>query len=462
MTSTPVTDSLNVQFMNNPGQSPTGVKTASAPFDSFMNMAKSANGTTASEPVRTKEVKKTDDSPNNTEPAITGEEKVSKQGTTQKTVSKEDTEAVKDAVNEVKKAIREAFEVTDEDIETALEELGLNPLALLDTALLPQIVTKLTGSEDTLSLALDENLYEKLCMVTETVSETVNGLAKELGISAEDFTGQLTNFESIAFDENLQKSDVAVSDVAVSNVAVSNVQTEAKPEKLEDKITFSRFERADLSQKESTAQSAELTNVQTKEDGREQSEEFGRSGSNSGFELSGFTQNLLEKVTESIYEDKGISFASMVDTYDVINQITESIDINLAPEASEISLRLHPESLGNVSVKISANNEGVLTAQFIAQNESVKAIIESQAVVLRESLENKGVNVEAVEVLVQSHEFERNLSGQERQQGKENGQKKQTVRRINLSEPADDTESKEDALVKEMMVQNGNTIDYSA
>lgn len=125
-------------------------------------------------------------------------------------------------------------------------------------------------------------------------------------------------------------------------------------------------------------------------------------------------------------------------------------------------MRLHPESLGTVSVKVSANHEGVLTAQFTAQNESVKAVIESQAIVLKETLEAKGVTVEAVEVLVQSHEFERNLSkGNEGE--KNQGEKKQrNLRRIDLSEPVEGTDDSDDTLIREMMERNGNTVDYSA
>ncbi|MBQ3890943.1 MAG: flagellar hook-length control protein FliK, partial [Lachnospiraceae bacterium] len=141
----------------------------------------------------------------------------------------------------------------------------------------------------------------------------------------------------------------------------------------------------------------------------------------------------------------------------------EAIKIDITADASEISLQLTPENLGTVKVKVSSNNEGVLTAQFTAQNESVKAVIESQAIVLKETLESKGVTVEAIEVTVQSHEFERNLSDQNRGNTSDNNQpKKRGIRRINLSAPEEEIATSEDALLKEIMTQNGNTVDYSA
>ena len=116
-----------------------------------------------------------------------------------------------------------------------------------------------------------------------------------------------------------------------------------------------------------------------------------------------------------------------------------------------------------MSVRISANHEGAMTAQFIAQNESVKAVIESQAIVLRESLEAKGVTVEAVEVMVGTHEFERNLSDSERRNEEQNERRTNRVRRINLDADEEiELEDEGDILRQDIMRQNGNTVDYMA
>ncbi|MBP5625036.1 MAG: flagellar hook-length control protein FliK, partial [Lachnospiraceae bacterium] len=173
-----------------------------------------------------------------------------------------------------------------------------------------------------------------------------------------------------------------------------------------------------------------------------------------------FTQNLIDKTREALNAKEVTTVYTEVETKAIIDQITESIRVEATPETTEISLRLHPESLGNVSVRISANHEGAMTAQFIAQNESVKAIIESQALVLRETLEAKGVTVEAVEVMVGSHEFERNLSDSERR-NEEQQTRSRAVRRLNL-DAEDETELEdEDILRQDIMRQNGNTIDYT-
>ena len=68
--------------------------------------------------------------------------------------------------------------------------------------------------------------------------------------------------------------------------------------------------------------------------------------------------------------------------------------------------------------------------------------------------------MEAVEVMVGSHEFERNLSDSERR-NEEQQTRSRAVRRLNL-DAEDETELEdEDILRQDIMRQNGNTIDYT-
>ena len=68
--------------------------------------------------------------------------------------------------------------------------------------------------------------------------------------------------------------------------------------------------------------------------------------------------------------------------------------------------------------------------------------------------------MEAVEVMVGSHEFERNLSDSERR-NEDQQTRSRAVRRLNL-DAEDETELEdEDILRQDIMRQNGNTIDYT-
>ncbi|MFC4598943.1 flagellar hook-length control protein FliK [Cohnella hongkongensis] len=68
---------------------------------------------------------------------------------------------------------------------------------------------------------------------------------------------------------------------------------------------------------------------------------------------------------------------------------------------SEAKLTLTPQHLGQVDIRIVMNN-GVLTAQFIADNPAAKELLENQMAQLRASLSGQGLQVERLEVVQQS------------------------------------------------------------
>lgn len=381
-------------------------------------------------------------------------------------VSKEDVSDVKEAVDKAEEVICEEIGVEPEDIEAALEALGLTQMALLDADKLPQIISVLTGNEDVLSLATDETLYEKLSDVTSRIDEILKGLEEKLQIAPGELKEALGKVDDRkVFEKPVMPNPVAEKEAVPENSGLS----EDKEQSFEEKI----FVTADTSKSRMQASmSTDTQNNATQMNSEEvkplttdlkQQKFMGASANDTPAQNSlSFAQNLVEKAMEALNEKvENISYSS-IQTQNILNQITEALRVNLSGDTSEVSMRLHPESLGTVSVKVSANHEGVLTAQFTAQNESVKAVIESQAIVLKETLEAKGVTVEAVEVLVQSHEFERNLS-KGHEGDKNQGEKKQrNLRRIDLSEPVEATDDSDDTLIREMMERNGNTVDYSA
>ena len=475
MTSTSVLGSMNSQAVNllnltQPTSKPSGPdfkdfmnqsgfdasKTVSKITSDFKNVKnlKTDSKPAAEKPVEAKEVTKSDGTTINVSPA-----------TDERPVTEEEIDTVKEAVASVFEALKEELEVTDEEILEALENLGLTPVALLDVTKLPEIVAEITNAEDTLSIMTDENLYNNLMTVEEKVDTAVKELVRQDKLIPEEFEEALETVgqkEIPAEKPVMPRQPETVSDAE---------EDEEKPVSLEDKISIridknvvrtSVKRESTVTLNENVAEETEFKPVTTD---MRRSGFFDRNREQGPKESPmNFAENLLAKAVEAMNEaSETISYTSF-DVRNVLNQITEAIKVDVSAETSEINLRLHPESLGTVSVKVSANNEGVLTARFTAQNESVKAIIESQAIVLKETLESKGVTVEAVEVLVQSHEFERNLSDQSKggNNSTSDNQKKKGLRRIDLTEDVSETESPEDTLVREMMAQNGNTIDYSA
>ncbi|MCR5721336.1 MAG: flagellar hook-length control protein FliK [Lachnospiraceae bacterium] len=469
MTSTSVLGSLNSQTVNLMNLTQPTSKNMGADFKDIMNQTGSKGPKLeVKSPSDAKNLKnlKNDSKPADEKPVV--EKEVTKSDGTETKVSpmkderevtEAEVDAVKEAVSSVMESLKEELDVADEEILQALENLGLTQLALLDVTKLPEIVAEITGSEDKLSLMTDENLFKNLMTVEDRVARTVEHLLSEDKIAPEEFAEAI---ELIG-----RKEIPAEKPVMPQNPAVETEDAD-KPVTLEDKISI-RIDRnvtkAVNTETTGLNQTAEETEFKPITADLRRSGFFDRSkeqGPKDG--PVNFVQNLLNKAVEAMNEASETVSYSNFDVRNVLDQITEAIKVDVSPETSEINLRLHPESLGTVSVKVSANNEGVLTAKFTAQNESVKAIIESQAIVLKETLEAKGVTVEAVEVMVQSHEFERNLSDQSKggENTSDDRKKSKGIRRIDLTEDVAETETPEDTLVREMMAQNGNTIDYTA
>lgn len=86
---------------------------------------------------------------------------------------------------------------------------------------------------------------------------------------------------------------------------------------------------------------------------------------------------------------------------DVVNQIMETMKTSIKPGVSEVKIILKPEELGDISLKIATQN-GVVTAQFTAESQRVKEIIEANFNQLRDMLSEQGVNIGALEVNVSS------------------------------------------------------------
>lgn len=465
MTSSQVTNYPGATIGNWMNSAQTTIKTDGADFQSFMNnsskniesgnQVKAEKKETINDTAKPEQVDKSDKIEKN---------KTSEEVRTEtRKPEKDEVDAVKDAINEIKKAIEDLFEVTDEQIDKALEDLGLNLIALLNPENIPEIAVEITGSEDVMSLVTDGELYGKVAEITEKVEAVVENITGRIEINPEEFKQAVTEAQVQIQPENNSENKGPSTEFAAFDAKTKNAETvngvEKKEEKFTDKISFEN-ERPET---------AELKNfsVQTKNENNNSGLEEKENSAESVKEPEvkevpvSFSQNLLTQTQEALNGiDEKVSY-STVDAENIMNQITESIKVSINTENTEISLKLHPETLGNVNIRVAANNEGTLTAQITAQNESVKAVIEAQAMVLRENLEAKGINVEAIEVMVGTHEFEENFSDSQRRE-EEQSTRKTTVRRINLNDADDEELSEEDNLQKEIMEQNGNTIDYTA
>lgn len=365
-------------------------------------------------------------------------------------------ETAKDVEKDVVEKIAEELDVTEEEVKEAMEVLGFTVMDLMDQGNMAALVTQLTGEEDSAALLTDENLFATIGQLTEAVGEiieeSVQNLSEELDVDMDEAIQMV--------QDALEHEEPVVEEKGV----IVEIDDELAPEKAE---TDSRAVREIPEEAEE-----EAGVVKTESAEEEQTAGQNKNMTNSGQESSPLVNQMFRPDTFAAagIEKPELPFTSYVDTADIINQIGEYVKIHQSEGISQMEILLNPESLGSIHLQVAAR-EGAITATITAQNEAVREALMVQAMTLKEELNEQGLKVEAVEVTVASHEFERNMEngGEEAKNLFEQQIQKQNRRRIvinNLEQAeemlADDEISDAEKLQIDMMAKSGNSVDFTA
>lgn len=377
------------------------------------------------------------------------------------------------AAAELMEQIADTFGVTVEELSAAMEELGMEQLDVLDPRALGELILKVGGAQDSSALVTNEELYGSYRELMGELSTVLQECSRELQLNPE----QLNELAQQLKEISVQNGEVQEAQPQEETLTLPEIPEELTediriiPEKTSVEEPVDQGQKAVREPEQTMVQEETPTQqVWNRENAGEQTgagEEKGsrhrESGENQNLNL--FAQNLrAEQFQPQLQRSEALS-ASQWDTstQDIMRQVMDYMRINLKPELTNLEMQLHPASLGTLQVQV-ASKGGVITANFITQNEAVKSALESQMIQLKESFEEQGVKVEAIEVTVQSHAFERNLEqGRGRgNQGREPERKART-RRIDLNDPFSVEEmEQEDVLAAEIMTANGSTVDYTA
>lgn len=354
-------------------------------------------------------------------------------------------EDVAQAVSDIKNKIKETMDVSDEDIENAMEQLGIGIVDLLDPQSVTDLVIALSGNSDSLEFLTDASAVANLEDIINTVDEVTQNLTETYNIDITSVKDIVKDFEN--------DSDEAVASEQPVNKQITDYQDDKQNEKAVTEDT-----------KESiTDVIAEKTEVKSEaaftDEKKNDSDTYLQDKNNDGIEkiTSDMTQSIQKAFSEVVDE------TSAVNEVDIVRQVVEQIKVTTTQQLSSIEVMLNPENLGKVHVAVTVK-QGIVTAQLTAQNEQVKAALENQMTALKEQFNNQGVKVEAVGITVQSHGFEseQNLEGNNSNQAQ---QEKKSHRKLDLSslEGLDESDMTSDEIRAKDAIVNGNSsVEYSA
>lgn len=355
---------------------------------------------------------------------------------------------VDEAADKMLSDTADELSVTEEELLSVLQSLSLTPADMLTKEGLQQVVLAVSGETDFANFLTDETMFTTLQNLNGELQTTLSDLADELGISKDEVQDFLTAFADKAGDASALQAEVLPTE------EVPDEETEGAVTGVKNSFDT---ENGDKTASEVNVPGKEVEKQTRKETSGEEKSFTGDKA------FDNFAQSLKAGQTENAQAAAEITPHFDVETENIIRQITDYMRGNVTDGVSEMDMQLHPANLGSVHIHLEAK-EGVLTAQFTAQNESVKAALESQMIQLKDSFEEQGLTVESIEVMVSSQKFDQSYEEAE-SQANDTGSRfgRQRTRRVSLHVSMEDEElSDEEILAKEVLKGQGSTVEFTA
>lgn len=398
--------------------------------------------------------------------------------------------------SDVVRTVAEQLGVSEDSVKDMMESLGLTAFDLLNPENLAQLAMQLTGETSPMDLLMNDQFQGLM----QQIDQLGGQLANELELQPAQMDELIAQMDILQTPETLTDEEMQIlNDAAGQQTTADTVSTDIMPELAQTDEVQPMDKQADVFQKEpksdevrtqqpqaqETKQTAEQQTMEQQTDAGDadadsqtgdqvksaQPEKMTADRNNSDVAKTQTVVQMqdtagVQTMAHAADVTSETSYIS-VDTMDLLEQVAEQIRVNVSEGTSSMEMQLNPENLGKVYVNISSK-EGMIHAQLAASNEAVRAALETQVADLRQNLNQAGVKVDAIEVTVASHEFEKNLEQNqenEKQQG-ERQQEQSGGRRRNLNLSSLDGLSglmtEEETLAAQMMRENGNSMDVTA
>jgi len=302
--------------------------------------------------------------------------------------------------DDIVNAIAEILQIPPETIMQWLAELNLQPVDLTDTQAVVELLKIAFDTPDTTILL---NLPE-FSTVYKAINEAINMLKPELMsalfavlTSDETLTTHIPNLEGLQVDDSNREI------IVTSPLQQDNLMTE------EDVYLQSSNQSTAAGKTQAVSTAANQSNT------------------GSGFNAQTSQGNHAPDITQADMLDiplASTSFESVaarvaeaveavrsqtntpVNATDVINQIMGRVRAQAGENFTEIRIMLKPENLGDVTLRVLTQN-GIVTAQFVAESQRVKEVLESNFNQLRDALSEQGVQISELSVSVRQSDEER-------------------------------------------------------
>ena len=127
------------------------------------------------------------------------------------------------------------------------------------------------------------------------------------------------------------------------------------------------------------------------------------------------------------------------DPYNVVQQIVDQARLIRSDANTEMVIRLNPEHLGELTLRVAVTASGAVNATFHTENEQVRGLLESSMIQLKQELQQQGLKVNNVDVQSGLSEdfFAQSQAGQQGYQQPQQSQRNQAADRRSFENDAD-------------------------
>ncbi len=353
----------------------------------------------------------------------------------------------------VQQTVMELLNLSSEELEQLLSEQGLSLVDLLQPENLQQLVLSESGATNVLEVLTDETLSDTMNRLMQAVEEL---LAKaELGMSPDQIQSLLEKARLLQEGIQADKGEDVTEEKTVTNQEANSEAAMSVRDTKEDNNIILKHGDTDkgipveVTKITDEQESSLASQSESRKDGQEikATEQF-----------EAFLNNLSKASTANQVSFNG-NMVQVTEIREIANQIIERIRVTIQPEQTSMELQLNPEHLGKVNLSVQSKN-GVMTAQFVVQNEISKEAIESQLHILKETLNQQGIKVDEIEVTIAAYSFQQN--DKEGSEGHAETKKSHNGSKISMEEAIGMTEETEDSISQDITGIRGSQIDYTA
>ena len=280
-------------------------------------------------------------------------------------------------------------------------------------AMTTPLEAELLKAQNQLSAANKEAVNRQAAAVTENLNEALLNTADSENVLAD---AQLAAETAVTVDNaNVKENSNKISQLSAS-LTVEDAQQKAAPSAdladSEEQLDFSQEKNSNqqsgLSQQGNnpklaveTNETSEIISKLAKEESasdkavqpnEQQATATGKS------ELTPFGQLLRENIVNAKTSVTETAAPAPKDDFNITQQIIDQAKLIKRAENTEMVIKLNPEHLGELTLKVAVTSNGSVSASFHSDNVQVRTIIENSLVQLRSDLNQQGLKVDQVEV----------------------------------------------------------------